>query len=173
MWIQLIGSVMVLGATTLFGVGFHQMEVNRKKELLLLERGILLLKQQLDCFGMPLDEAFAVVGEKISGTAQLIFLELAKRMKERSGGTLAEMFRDVLEMKKEDSALQAKDFEELSNFGATLQSLARKENEGSIDFLLEYIKKEVALLEKRIEKNGKLYYSVGILSGLLLVVMLL
>ncbi|MFI3175190.1 MAG: stage III sporulation protein AB [Bacillota bacterium] len=171
MWIRLIGSVMVLGATTMFGVHFQQIEVVRKKELLELERGILLLKQQLNCFGMPLEEAFLAVGEKISGTASLIFLEVAEAIKERQAGSVSEIFHEVLERKKE-SGLQESDFLALRDFGKTIVAFARKENTGSIDFLLEYIKKEIGGLEKRIEKNGKLYMSVGVLSGLLLVVML-
>lgn len=172
MWIRLLGSILVVSATTMFGMSVQQIELNRKKELLSLERGILLLKQQLACFGMPLDEIFETVGGKISGTAGLIFTGVAERMRERSGGSVAEIFSEVVALHQGESALVGLDFEALYAFSDALESLARKENEGSIDFLLTHIKKEVELLEQRIAKNGKLYIGVGFLSGLLLVVMM-
>ena len=59
------------------------------------------------------------------------------------------------------------------SFGKTLGYLDKAQQEGSICLLLRYLEEALAQGRKRLEKNGRLYYGIGGLSGLLIIVTLL
>ena len=59
------------------------------------------------------------------------------------------------------------------SFGKTLGYLDKAQQEGSIRLFLRYLAEALEQGKKRMEKNGRLYYGVGALSGLLLIVTLL
>ena len=59
------------------------------------------------------------------------------------------------------------------SFGKTLGYLDKAQQEGSICLLLRYLEEALAQGRKRSEKNGRLYYGIGGLSGLLIIVTLL
>ena len=62
-------------------------------------------------------------------------------------------------------------------YGAFLREnlgyLDKAQQEGSICLLLRYLEEALAQGRKRLEKNGRLYYGIGGLSGLLIIVTLL
>ena len=58
-------------------------------------------------------------------------------------------------------------------FGRSLGYLDKVQQENSIQLLLRYIEDALETGKKRLEKNGRLYYGMGGLSGLLIVVTLL
>lgn len=173
MMIQAIGSLLIISATTLVGFAFAAKEKYRLKELEEIERGILLMKNQISYLGTPLAELLEQISWKTEGVTGQAFQTIAGRMEERQGDSAEEIWESVWFEVGKKSYLTAVDLEELIAFGRTLGFLEKEQQEGSMDMLLYYLREKEERIKKRLEKNGRLYYSIGVLSGLLLVITLL
>ncbi|WP_304507206.1 stage III sporulation protein AB [Anaerotignum sp.] len=173
MIIQGIGAFLIVSATTLVGFAFAAKEKYRRNELGEIERGILLMKNQISYLGTPLGELLGQISWKTEGVAGLAFQEIANRMEERQGNSAEEIWESTWVEVGKKSYLTAVDLEELTAFGRTLGFLEKEQQEGSMDMLLHYLREVQEKISKRLDKNGRLYYSMGVLSGLLLVITLL
>ncbi len=173
MIIQGIGIILILSATTLCGFAFAAREKYRLKELGEIERGILLMKNQISYLGTPLTELLEQISWKTGGITGQAFQEISAKMAERQGNSAEEIWESIWLRLGKKSYLSAVDLEELLAFGKTLGFIEKEQREGSMDMLLHYLREQQESIKKRLEKNGKLYYSMGVLSGLLLVITLL
>jgi len=173
MLIQGIGAILILAATTLCGFAFAAKEKYRLKDLEEIERGILLMKNQISYLGTPLTELLEQISWKTEGITGLAFQEISRQMEERRGDSAEEIWEGTWLKIGKKSYLTAVDLEELVSFGRTLGFIEKEQREGSMDMLLHYLREKQEGIKKRLEKNGRLYYSMGVLSGLLLVITLL
>lgn len=173
MMIQGIGALLIISATTLIGFTFAAREKYRLKELEEIERGILLMKNQISYLGTPLAELLEQISWKTQGVTGQAFQDIAVKMIERQGNSAEEIWENVWLDVGKKSYLTAVDLEELIAFGRTLGFLEKEQQEGSMDMLLFYLREKQEQIKKRLDKNGRLYYSMGVLSGLLVVITLL
>ena len=84
-----------------------------------------------------------------------------------------EIWTEAWSKKRNQIFLTAEDLDMVLSFGKTLGYLDKAQQEGSICLLLRYLEEALAQGRKRLEKNGRLYYGIGGLSGLLIIVTLL
>ena len=173
MIIQLTGAVLILGATLWIGAYFAAKEKYRLQELEELERSILLLQGQIQYLSAPLPEVLESTAWKTNGMIGEVYQQAAKRMQEREGGSAEEIWAEVWQGKAERLFLTTEDVDAVLLFGKTLGYLDKEQQESSIQLLLRYIRNALEQGRKRLDKNGRLYYGMGGLSGLLVVVMLL
>lgn len=171
--VQILGVLLTLAATLYFGAYFAQKERYRLQELEELERASLLLQGQISYLAMPLPELFESIGQKAQGELREIFLEAAERMQGRAGDSAEEIWSEVWKKRIRATFLTETDLEAILVFGKTLGYADREQQAGSIALFQRYLQETLAQGKKRLEKNGRLYYSMGGLSGLLLVVTLL
>ena len=171
--IRLAGILLVLGATMWFGAYFAAKEKYRRKELEELERGILLLQSHIQYLSAPLAEALESISWKTDGAIGEIFQKAAERMARRDGSSAEEIWAEVWQAEAVHTFLTSEDLDAILLFGRTLGYLDKEQQEGSIHLLLRYIEHALEQGKKRLEKNGRLYYGMGGLSGLLIIVTLL
>lgn len=171
--IRLAGIVLIMGTTLWWGAYFAAREKYRLQELEELERAILLLQGQIRYLSAPLPEVMEGISWKMEGVIGGIFARAAKRMTLREGESAEEIWEEVWREDIDHTFLLAEDMEAVFLFGKSLGYLDKEQQEGSIRLLLRYIEQALEQGRKRLEKNGRLYYGMGCLSGLLLVVTLL
>lgn len=171
--IRLAGIVLIMGTTLWWGAYFAAREKYRLQELEELERAILLLQGQIRYLSAPLPEVMEGISWKMEGVIGGIFARAAKRMALREGKSAEEIWEAVWREEIDHTFLSAEDMEAIFLFGKSLGYLDKEQQEGSIRLLLRYIEQTLEQGRKRLEKNGRLYYGMGCLSGLLLVVTLL
>lgn len=171
--IRLIGVILVLGATLWFGVYFAMKEEYRLQELEELERAIHLLQSQIAYLSAPLPEVLESISWKTEGAIGAAFQEAAEKMAARDGATAESIWEAVWRKQAVHTFLNGEDLEALLLFGRSLGYLDKAQQEGSIRLFLRYIEGSLEQGRKRLEKNGRLYYGMGGLSGLLIVVTLL
>ena len=162
-----------MGATLWFGVYFAMREKYRLQELEELERGMIYLQGQISYLSAPLAEALGNVSWKINGPLGALFQQIAEKLEERQGESAEKIWQEIWEKGKEMLFLSSEDLDAVFLFGRSLGYLDKAQQENSIQLLLRYIENALEQGRKRLEKNGRLYYGMGCLSGLLVVVTLL
>lgn len=148
-------------------------EKYRLQDIQMLQRAILLLKGEIGYLSAPLAEALESVSYKISGEIGDVLQKVSKQLQQREEQTAEEIWTTVWQREAKRMYLSAEDIQIILEFGKTLGYLDKQQQENSMQrllFDLEQIEKRVT---QRLQQNGKLYYSMGILCGLLLIVVLL
>ena len=140
------------------------------QELAELERAILLLQSQIAYLSAPLTEVLESVSWKAEGVIGEIFAQAAAVMAERERASAEEIWTEAWSKRRNQIFLTAEDLDMVLSFGKTLGYLDKAQQEGSICLLLRYLEEALAQGRKRSEKNGRLYYGIGGLSGLLIIV---
>lgn len=171
--IRLFGILLVMGATLWFGAYFAMKEKYRLRELEELERALIYLQGQIGYLSAPLAEALESVSRKMNGKLGCIFQKAAEQLAAREGETAEEIWQKTWREEGRHTFLMMEDLDALLAFGRSLGYLDKTQQENSIRLLLRYIEDALAQGRKRLEKNGRLYYGMGCLSGLLIVVTLL
>lgn len=173
MMVQAVGMVLVIGSTTLFGGYFASKKRFRRDDLETMVRALTLLKNQICFLSMPLPEAMADIAEKFPGSIGGIFQWAGQMMASRMGSRADEIWKDALNQAKGGLYFTAEDMDMLLSFGKTLGYLDVSQQQDGILLLIDYLKGQQASLQMEWGKQQRLYYSMGVLSGLLLIVALL
>ena len=150
---RMAGILLIMGSTVWTGATLAAREKYRLRDLGELERGVLLLEGQIAYLSAPLPEVLESVGWKMEGAAGVIFRQAAEGQKET-------FFRQ-------------EDMDALLLFGKTLGFLDKEQQKNSIRLFLRYLESAQEQGRRRLDKNGRLYYGMGVLSGLMLVTVLL
>lgn len=148
-------------------------EKYRLQDIQMLQRAVLLLKGEISYLSAPLAEALESVSYKISGEIGDVLQKVSKQLQQREEQTAEEIWITVWQREAKRMYLSVEDIQIILEFGKTLGYLDKQQQESSMQrllFDLEQIEKRVT---QRLQQNGKLYYSMGILCGLLLIVVLL
>ena len=170
---RFLGMTLIMGATLWFGAYFAMKEKYRLQELEELERGLLYLQGQIGYLSAPLAEALEGVSWKMGGQIGDIFQLTAEKLQERQAGWAEEVWEEVWQKEGKHTFLSEEDQEAVLLFGKSLGYLDKTQQENNIGLLLRYIGAARQQGRKRLEKNGRLYYGMGCLSGLIIIVTLL
>lgn len=170
---RITGSILVMASTFWAGAALAARERYRLGELAEMERCILLLEGQISYLSAPLPEVLESVSQKTAGIIGEGFRQAAERMMRRDGASAEDIWGNVWQEIQKESYFRQEDMDALLLFGKTLGFLDKEQQKSSIRLFLRYLEDAQAQGRRRLDKNGRLYYGVGVLSGLLLVTVLL
>ena len=171
--IRILGIILILGSTIWYGAYFAMKEKYRLQELEELERALVYFQGQITYLSAPLAEAMESISWKTGGQIGNIFRQVSEKLAERQGETAEKIWQEIWQKEVVHTFLAAEDLDAILVFGRSLGYLDKTQQENSIGLLLRYIENVLSQGRKRLEKNGRLYYGMGGLSGLLIVVTLL
>lgn len=103
----------------------------------------------------------------------MLMQETAKAMAERTGETAEQIWETVWMRHISHTYLSVDDYQSILRFGKTLGYLDQEQQKNSTELFLTELRQKCRQIEHRLEKNGRLYYSMGFLGGLMLVIVLL
>lgn len=173
MLIKWIGIVCILFSSIMTGAYLSKRFYFRAEDLAQMRRAMLILKNQILFYSMPLPDGMREISEKVGGAIGAIFATAASQMEQRQGKDAQSIWQSALEKEKGKTYFTPEDTEELHNFGRTLGYLDKGQQQSSIDLLIEYLTEKEEALRKAGQNNTKLYGSMSILVAMLIIVVLL
>ena len=171
--VQSIGICMILAMTTLTGAYFCLREKYRLQDLRELERAMVMMESQIRFLSVPLSEVLENISYQTKGQVGMLMQETAKAMAERTGETAEQIWETVWMRHISHTYLSVDDYQSILRFGKTLGYLDQEQQKNSTELFLTELRQKCRQIEHRLEKNGRLYYSMGFLGGLMLVIVLL
>lgn len=118
-------------------------------------------------------EALEAVSLKIRGEIGVILEQVAQEMMARKECSAEEIWTSIWQKHIARTYLIPEDFHQILEFGKTLGYLDKQQQQNSIALLLDVLEQARENLRLRIRKTGKLYYEMGFLCGLLVIIALL
>jgi stage III sporulation protein AB len=145
----------------------------RVRELKLLKSSFQMLETEIAYSNAPLPDALESVERRSSIPVKYFFINISKNLKTRIYSSVGEAFEKSLDNTKDKLSLGKEDIEILKSFG---HSLGNSDVEGQVKnfkLLLKQLEIQESKAEDARAKNERMYKSLGFLSGLAIVILLL
>ena len=170
--LKISGSILILLSTSLLGYIYGSSYRDRVNNLVLLENCIRILETEIIYGANPLPEALVNVYRKGNSKVSFVFKEISDQLI-LNKGTVLECFQSIENILKEKLKFNDDDIEMFFTLGRTIGASNRIDQEKNFKLLLVQIETlETGAREAR-DKNEKLYKSLGVLLGLVIVIILL
>jgi len=172
--IQIIGIALIMAATTLAGAFYANRPLFRIKDLKSIKRALIILKCEIVYAQTELPIAMINIARRSEEPASFIFKDLGEGLKKiENGKGVSDIWEEALANNEKHSFMVKEDYEYLTSFGKTLGYLDTTMQTDNIEVAIKYIEDKVEELEGTAYKNKKMYQSLGVIFGALLVVILL
>lgn len=168
--VKWIGMALVFISCSGIGIMYSMIYKQRVEELLEWKKGITLLKSEIEFSLTPLSEAFETIGKRLEGEIKKVFVALSLLLKENPHYAMDKIDDKIIKGLFSEACLNEKDTQKLMSF---IKNLGLKDKESQMNHLSLHIKnieQDVETAKRDEEKNNKLFKTLGVLSGIFIVV---
>ncbi|MCX7715222.1 MAG: hypothetical protein N2171_05810 [Clostridia bacterium] len=165
---KMMGGICILSATTYLGFERAHLLYKRVKYIMNIKTSLTMLESEIGFCANRLDSAFMTIS-KLSDT-QGLFSQTAKKL--QSVG-IKEAWEMSVRAHREKMRLTGEDTEILLSFGAELGMTDRENQIKNIRYITSLLEKQYKEAKEEYERMARTYRSIGILSGLFLIVLLI
>ena len=176
MFNKLIGGMLVVASTSIYGYMLTKELTNRIIVLKQLKRAFLLLKSEIRYSMETLPDAFINVSNKFNECEKEIgffFGRVGERIKETADITFKEIWESQVNELKKQTNIDGKDGDKLMSLGDGLGYLDVTQQLNNIDQYIEALEADIEELSGKYKESCKLYTSLGVMAGLFLTIILI
>jgi stage III sporulation protein AB len=170
--IKLLGALLVLVASTATGFAFAAKVAKRPLQIRELRMCLSLLRTEIDYGSRLLTEAFSRIAETGEGPVRKLFGKVADRLKEADGLSVSECLRETLDAHWEETSLGREEKQVLLRLGEVLGASSRPDQLHHLEMAERHLAAEEDKARDERDRFVKMYRTVGILAGALLVILL-
>lgn len=165
--LKIVGSIMVIAMCTTLGFE-KSMELQKHlKELEELKRIFVILRSELVYSKVMFSEVFFKISKKTEGLYKEWLIDLAKKLELCGTGTFADIWKNSIRTYFDSTALIQSEKDELEQIGVSLQYV------DAIDLYLAQLNFSIESTREELKRKKKLYQTIGVMSGIFLVIVLL
>jgi len=168
---RILGGALVCLSCTLLGIYVGGRGTRRHTALAEFKRSLLMLKSEMEYAIYPLHKAFINISNRTGRPISDFYKQMSEKLLARDkdlGGIWTEGM-EVLST----SSLAKEDIDTIAVVGRALGSIDASVQLASIDMTITAIDDAINMLNEENAKNGRMYKSIGIVSGLLITIVLL
>jgi stage III sporulation protein AB len=170
--IKIIGAIIIIFATTWTGFEASRHLTERPRQLRLLKSALQSLEAEIMYGHTPLHEASRRLAAQMTKPLSWFFESFAKKLTDTET-TVRDAWEESLTEVWKLTAFKQGEFEIMKQFGETLGRHDRASQQKQIQLTLTHLEREEADAYERQAKYEKMVKSLGFLSGLLLVILLI
>lgn len=172
-WLKAAGACLVVISCGALGRSAAIRLRERRRFLETMKRLVICLRGEILYGNASLPVSLSRAGGRSEEPAGRFFRELGKSLEEENGTGIEEIWERLARQKLSGCALEAEDWEELLRFGKNLGYLDRDMQDRTIQMYLEELERAAAAIRSEETEKCRLFWGLGILSGLFLTVILL
>lgn len=170
---KVLGSFLIIISTSLIGYAYGKSYSERLRNLVYLQQCIKLLETEVIFGATPLPDALMNVYKKGNKKVSFVFREIRSRLLSSKDKSVSESFLEITHILEEDLHLSNEDIQVFLSLGRTLGTSNREEHRKDFKMVISQLKSMENEAREEKDKNEKMYKSLGVLSGIAIVIMLL
>lgn len=172
MVIKFLGAVFIMLSTTLIGLIYSYKNDYRVYELNEVKKMLSVLSSEIN-FGLStMPEALKTIATRVEMPLKLVIEQILKDMLDNREGGLAVIWRENF-IKMDNTYLNNDDISVIADMSKTLGYADSSIQLRSIAEVEKYIDFEISEIYKSNSKTKKMYQSMGVLCGMLVVIVLI
>lgn len=171
--IKLLGSIVIVGVTTLFGFELSNRLRRRSKQIRYLKMALESLETEIVFAMTPLAEACKRVSDQIPDHTVASFFQTIGLKLSKEESLVTDIWQSVLEKWKEETDLKDSEINILKQFGQTLGQQDLENQRKQIRLAISYFDQEENQALEAQQKYDSMYKSLGFLAGIFIVLIML
>lgn len=173
MFWQILGSTLVLISSSLLGIHYSKSYRRRTDDLRTFKKALILLRGEINYSLSPMPEALEDISTRFDHVIASFFKSISDELKLNLGKTLTEVWKKKAEEILKRTYLNSLDIKNIMLFSENIGYLDKEMQNNNINMLLEQLDEEIKLSMENDAKYNKLYRSLGVLGGILVIVLLI
>lgn len=170
---KIIGCILVIASSTGMGFFFSNEMKCRIDDLRELRKLIGLLRGDIRYANTPLPEAISSITRRHSGNYDTFFGFISSKLRELSGHTFSEIWKEGVEKQLADTSLSKKDKLHMIQFGENLGYLDKDMQMNTIDQYISQLEDEIKELSKTVKEKAYLCNTLGIMAGIFIIIIMI
>lgn len=167
---RILGMMMIFISCSGIGIMCSYIYKKRLEELNDWKKGVVMLKNEINFSLTPLSEAFEVIAHRLEGNIQIFFDDIGLLLKSNHYQSIERLDDKLLEKSLLNTCLNQKDRRIIIQFIKNLGALDKESQINNLMLHIEQIEQEVESSRSNEVKNNKLFKTLGILSGIFVIV---
>lgn len=167
-WIKGILLLAILLASSYIGFLISDKYKRRVEELKEIKKGLHIFETKIRYTGEPIPEIFSELSMNLDKNIGKLFKDASHRMQEK---TAKDAWQEAINNLK--TSMTKEDKEVLKGLGKLLGKTDIEGQVSQIDLTSNFMDSQIEKAEKELLKNDKLYRTLGVVSGLALVIILI
>lgn len=172
MYLKIVSSIVVLCGFSFLGFYYAYKPLYRKNDLCELKRGLLSLVSEIK-FLSNLNEAILNIEKNLNNPIKTLFTNFRQNIQQKRGENLSTLWQDALNKSKNQTYFTKEDIENINVVGKIIGSLDKDFSIDALNIVIQYIDGTIKIIDKEKTKTFKMYQSLGVLSGLMIVILLI
>lgn len=165
----MLGSILVIFSSTLIGVYFGNFSKYRAYDLKQIRDSLIILRAEIEYTLTPLSQAIENASYKVEAPAKNIFSDMCILLEQKVPPL--EALSHSLNNNRKNMYISKDDINQLITLGNTLGYLDKTLQLNTIDLTVKYLQEKIDEQGTLHIKNKKLYQTLGLLAGILVVVL--
>ncbi|MCL1924792.1 MAG: stage III sporulation protein AB [Defluviitaleaceae bacterium] len=166
---QIAGAILIILTSYIIGYYLGSFPINRKMDLLQFKKALSILSSEIEHMHTPLKTALINIAERLNKPIDAIFINFANFLETEMP---KDAFQKSLQLNIKKTYLTKEDIYILNNFASIIGHLDIAMQKSAINLLNEQLTTAINECTEIGAKNKKLYTSLSVLFGLLIVVIL-
>ncbi len=173
MIIKLTGAVLVLLSSTAIGALLALRVREQEYWLRDMKLSLFLLSGELDYQRLTLPEAMLRTGTRHDGRMKAFYLAAAQELSEKSGGILAETWKNYGEEVLKTAPIKQEQKQEFCEMGLYFSAADSTVRKNAVEFYLMRLDEEMQRMRANGNKQVYLYRMLGMLGGVFLLILVM
>ncbi|MGX1263801.1 stage III sporulation protein AB [Rossellomorea marisflavi] len=170
--IKIIGAIFILLSTSWAGFELSKVLTERPKQLRSLKSALQYLEAEITYSHTPLHEAARKISSQLASPVSLIFDSFSRKLTKEEI-SVRRAWEESLDVIWKMTALKKEDYEILKQFGQTLGRHDIVTEQKHIRLAMLHLEREEVEAAEKQKKYERMTKSLGFLTGLLLIILLL
>lgn len=167
-----IGAIILILISTIIGFEFSSKFNKRPEQIQQLKNALNILEAEILYSQTKLKDAFYIISKQIPMPTQELF-QLAYQKLSSNEADLFTLWNDSINKYIQKSALTKKEKEILLQFGVTLGQYDVSQQQKYITVTIQHLNRILDEAERKRDKYGNMSKTLGILSGIFIVILLI
>lgn len=172
MILKILGSLMIIGASSLLGYIFAKDCAIRPNELRTLQGLLQMFETEISYMSNVLTEAFHNISNTNSSKASVFFSSTVKNLMNDSSATAGQAWEKSVNDNIKLTSLNGEDKSILLSFGKMLGNSDLEGQLKNIRLTISQLKLQEQKAEENRKKNESMFKSLGVLGGIAIVIVL-
>ncbi len=167
------GSILVLGATTLYGMMRAQEFREQYVQMEYLQQLFYRIQSEIRYARSPLSELFSQIGRNAKEPYKSWLLQMGRKMLERNGGRFAELWETGVREHLGTAGIPRAELQRLAELGGRLGLMDLEMQVKTIELYLEQLSRSMEEAREQMKAKIRLSHCLGVMGGMLIVTLLL
>lgn len=171
--LKIIGSVCIFSVAVGASIYFIQKLKEQERQLLTIKEMLICLEKQMEYVGLPLADLLREFAKKSREPFESVCREFLDCLEQKQVEDVAALWREILLKHRNEFALSREEFEMFSDVGRLFEPTDTKSQIALTELYKSRINEKIQRMWTEQKEKQKVYQSVCIMGGMILILILL